>query len=67
MRNPQRDPARLLSVPETAVALGVGRTMIYELIARGELDSFKLGARRLVPAAEVDRFVAGRLAAARGA
>jgi excisionase family DNA binding protein len=60
-------PPLLLSVPAAAAALGIGRATIYELIAAGELGSLKVGARRLVPAAEVDRFIAAKLAETRGA
>ena len=34
---------QLLTVPETAARLGVGRTYVYNLIAHGELPSVDLG------------------------
>lgn len=48
---------RCLSVDETATALGLGRTKIYELIREGRLKSVKVGRRRLVPAVAVDEFL----------
>lgn len=48
---------RCLSVDETATAVGLGRTKIYELINEGKLKSVKVGRRRLVPAAAVDEFL----------
>jgi excisionase family DNA binding protein len=41
---------------------GIGRTKWYELIGSGELPSVRLGRRRLVRHAELDRFIE-RLAA----
>ena len=53
------NPAKeFYSVAEVIARLGVGRTLVYELIASGELRSTKLGARRLVPAEALDAFVA---------
>jgi excisionase family DNA binding protein len=49
-------PQLLLYRPEEAAQLlGVGRTMVYELIRAGRLRSIKLGgARRITPAALAD-------------
>ncbi|WRQ08182.1 excise [Mycobacterium phage dwieneke] len=47
----------LLTVPETADVLRVGRTTVYELFKRGELRWVQVGARRLVTRVEVDRFI----------
>ena len=42
------DGRRLVyTVPEAAAMLGVGRSTVYDLIARGELSAIRLG-RRLV-------------------
>jgi excisionase family DNA binding protein len=38
----------LCSVRDTARALGIGRTKAYDLLKKGELDSVKIGKRRLV-------------------
>jgi excisionase family DNA binding protein len=43
------DERLVVSVPEAARLLGISRTHAYELIARGELPSIRLGRRILVP------------------
>ena len=60
---PHPDPAPLLWSPTgAATRLGVSRATVYELLARRELASLKVGARRLIPDTEVQRFIAARLA-----
>lgn len=44
--------------------LGVSTRKVYELIAAGELRSYKEGKRRLIPAAELQRRVQRKLAEA---
>lgn len=53
----------LLSAEQAGKALSCGRTYIYELMSRGELRSVKVGRLRRIPATEIDRYVAGLLAA----
>ena len=48
---------RLLSVPEAARLLGIGRTTTYELISNGELETVKIGRSTRVPLEAVDAFV----------
>ena len=51
-------PDKLLYSPEeTAVMLGCGRSYTFELIARGELESFKLGRLRKVPREAIDAYI----------
>lgn len=38
----------LVSVPDAARLLGLGRSSIYSLLAAGRLDSVVLGRRRLI-------------------
>lgn len=53
----QSDPM-LLSVPEAARRLGIGKTLAYSLVMRGELTSVKIRAKvRRVPLAALDEFV----------
>jgi excisionase family DNA binding protein len=40
--------AYLISIPDAAVALGLGRSKIYELIGEGKLEAVSIGRRRLV-------------------
>ena len=46
----RESPPELLSVEEAARRAGVGRSLLYGLIARGRLRSVKVGRRRLIPA-----------------
>lgn len=40
-----------LSVAEVIEKLGVGRTLVYRLMASGEIKSVRIGCRRMIPAA----------------
>lgn len=42
-------PPVLLDIPAAAARLGIGRSLLYSLIASGQLRSLKVGRRRLVP------------------
>lgn len=42
-----------ISITDTAKALNLGRTSIYELINTGQLDTLKMGRRRLVSVASI--------------
>jgi excisionase family DNA binding protein len=58
-----RSPARLGDADASgarALLGGVSRPHIYRLIARGELRTIKSGARRLVPVAAIDEYLADR-------
>ena len=44
-----RDGRLVLSVTEAAGMLGISRGLAYELVARGELPSLRLGRRIVVP------------------
>jgi excisionase family DNA binding protein len=48
---------KLVSVGEAAHQLGIGPTSAKELVARGQLESVKIGARRLVPVDAISDFV----------
>jgi excisionase family DNA binding protein len=53
------EPARLLhSVADVCAATDLGRTTIFGLIASGELESVRVGTRRLIPATALEQFVA---------
>jgi len=52
------------SIIEAAKRLGVGRTTVYELIGSGEIRTFKVGNRTLIPEKELQRFVAERMGGA---
>ncbi len=58
---PERE---LYPVPEIAHLLGgITELKVWQLLAAGEIGSVKIGSRRLVPRAELDKYLA-RLAAA---
>lgn len=42
------DTKKLCSVHETAEILRIGRTKIYDMLAKGELHSIRIGSRRLI-------------------
>jgi excisionase family DNA binding protein len=47
----------LLRMTEAAERLGVGRSTVYELVARGELEVVHIGRAARVPAEALDDFV----------
>jgi excisionase family DNA binding protein len=52
------DGVLALSVSDAARAIGVSRATLYVLFAQRQLKSLKIGKRRLVERAEVERFLA---------
>lgn len=50
-------PPLTVSVPEAARMLGIGRSLAYELVNRGEIPRLKFGRRVVVPRAAVERLV----------
>lgn len=47
----------LLTTRETAAALEIGRSKVYELLSSGERDSVQIGTCRRVPADALHRFL----------
>jgi excisionase family DNA binding protein len=45
---------------EAADALGIGKTTLKQLIANGDIPSLKIGKRRLVRRATLEKFIARR-------
>ncbi len=54
----QPDDRLTVSVEEAAKLLGISRGLAYELVARGELASLRLGRRRVVPRAGIEALIA---------
>lgn len=52
---------KLLNVNEAAAVLGLGRSLVYTLIANGEITSIKIGRARRIPLSAIDAFIAKRL------
>jgi excisionase family DNA binding protein len=48
----------LLTLKETAAALRLGRSKLYELMAAGKLRSVRIGGSRRIPATALAEFVA---------
>jgi excisionase family DNA binding protein len=49
--------ALLQSIPEAAASIGVGRSLMYELVATGQVETVHVGRRRLVVVASVESYV----------
>ena len=56
----------LLTLKETAVALRLGRSKLYDLMAAGKLRSVKVGGSRRIPATALAEFVAALEAEQKG-
>ena len=54
-----RNERLVMSAVEVAAALGISRAHVYELIARHELPSLRLGRRIVVPRRALERLVEG--------
>ena len=46
-----------LTVEEAARLLGIGRSLAYEAVARGELPSTRIGRRILIPKLSLERLL----------
>ena len=47
----------LLTVPESAARLGLGRSKFYELLQSGQIKPVRIGRAVRIQAAELERFV----------
>ena len=54
---PEPPPPLLLTIPELCTILGLGRTKVYELIAREGLPTVKLGHGRRVQMKSLQRWL----------
>ena len=53
----RRNERVALSVTEAAALLGVSRPTVYQLMNRADFPSFRIGARRLMSRAGLERWV----------
>jgi excisionase family DNA binding protein len=60
MAAPVQDEPLAYRVPAAAEMLGIGKSKLNELIARGAIESKKDGNTRLIPASAVRAFLAGQ-------
>ncbi|MDP6549174.1 MAG: helix-turn-helix domain-containing protein [Dehalococcoidia bacterium] len=56
----------LLTIPEVASRLGLGRSLVYQLVMKGEISSIKVGRARRVPVTALEQFILDRIALAQG-
>lgn len=54
--------AILISIPDAAKALGLGRSKFYELISEGRVETVRIGRRRLVRVESVRALALGEAA-----
>jgi excisionase family DNA binding protein len=47
-----------LTVEEAAEILGIGRSLCYELVRRGEIPSLRLGGRWVIPRKAIEEMLA---------
>jgi len=62
LMNTTHDPPTIsltVSVTEAARLLGIGRTLAYDLVTRGDLPAVRLGRRVLIPRHAIDTLLAG--------
>jgi excisionase family DNA binding protein len=55
-------PKLLLTIDEAAIAMSLGRTVLYGLVMRNEVASIKLGRSRRIPMVALQEYVRQRLA-----
>lgn len=53
----ENDDKMLLTVVEAAQRLGIGRTLMYELLSAGQIESVHLGRLHKVPVLALTRFI----------
>lgn len=53
-------------IPEACERIGLGRSRLYDMIRRGEINAIKIGGRTLIPESELQRIVAEAPPAVRG-
>jgi excisionase family DNA binding protein len=51
--------AETMSAVEAARRLGIGKSSLYEALARGEVPGLRIGGRWVVPRARFERFING--------
>lgn len=56
MIEPAAIPSFAIGIDDAAKALGIPRTSLYGLVAQGQIDSFKIGRRRLILTKTLEAF-----------
>ncbi len=52
-----KEERKTLNVDEVAQLLGIGRTLAYQAVRRGEIPSIRIGNRYLVPKAALEKVI----------
>ena len=60
----EHTPPLASTIPDTCRRLGIGRTLVYDLIKQGKLRPIKLGTRTLIPESELQRLITEQLESA---
>ena len=55
-------PPRAVNVEKAAKLIGIGRSLAWDMVRRGDLRSVKAGHRTLIPLTVIDEFLAGATA-----
>lgn len=55
------DEKVLLTPEEAGTRMGVSRSVVYELLAEGRLDSIRIGRSRRIPVKAIDTFIQAQL------
>ena len=56
----------LLNIADVSAILSIGRSRTYQLVMSGQLESLKLGRRRLIAREALERFVREQMEASDG-
>ena len=56
----QPDQRLLLTVPEAAQRLGIGRSLLYELLTEGKIESIHVGRLRRIPPDALAAYINGQ-------
>ena len=60
MDTSDRGPVVLLTIPQAARRLAIGRSKLYALIGTGEIEVLHIGRAVRVPVEAIEEFVAGK-------
>lgn len=55
---PHGTPRLMLTVEQAAAILGIGRTTMFALVKRGDIESVLIGRLRRIPADAIDAYTA---------
>ena len=62
---PKLDECLAVRIPQAAQLLGIGRSSVYELINKGQLETIKIGRSTVIPMDVLRGYIEGRRRAGR--